>query len=104
VLQLELQAEALAMDTRVGERAPAGDRYTFNFRSVEANAEGSGGAVEGGDDPFALVGEEPTVRIERELGVISERQAQLQQQLKALADHVMAQGKEHGASAPLESA
>ena len=72
------------MDTRVGEPAAGTDRFTFNFRSLKQNEEGSGSAA-GSDDPFALVGEEPHVRLERNLAEVS-------QQLKQLTEMVSASG------------
>ena len=55
------------MITRVGDHV--GDKYVYNFRSVEENPEGNGAAVAAaaGEDPFAIPDGGPLARIEREL-------------------------------------
>ena len=67
LLRLELQAAAIGMITRVGDHV--GDKYVYNFRSVEENPEGNGAAVAAaaGEDPFAIPDGGPLARIEREL-------------------------------------
>ena len=70
LMRLELLAESFGMSINVGEHK-GGNDYTFDFRSVE----GSDGAAEGGDDPFALPDGGPLARIEDKLLKLEEKLA-----------------------------
>jgi len=67
------------MDTRVGEKT--GEKYSFNFRSLEQNPYG-GGTAAGGDDPFAVVGEDPSVKLQRDLDSVVKQLSDLTKLVK----------------------
>ena len=61
LMRLELLATSFGMDVRVGDKK--GDKYTYDFRSFEADDAGSSGGGTG-YDPFAIPDGGPIVRVE----------------------------------------
>merc|ERR1712216_438049 len=87
VLKLELVARSLGMPIVVGEKA--GEKYVFNFRSVEPNPEG--GSAGGSEDPFEIPDGGAVMRIERE-------QEKMKAQIENFQEKIQAQlGEIHAA-------
>ena len=82
LIRLELLATSLGMDVRVGDKK--GEKYTYDFRSVEADDAGSSG--QGTDyDPFAIPDGGPIVRVESKV----DRLEELHAGLAAKVDHLV---------------